>query len=104
MMITALLVFGCTGKIDDGATDSDGDGLTDAEEAKLGSDPEKADTDGDGFDDDVEVLAGTDPNNPAEFPGSSSLNVPALSAPGIALLCGVIAMLGVGIGLRRRVA
>jgi hypothetical protein len=42
--------------------DTDGDGLTDAEElGLLGTDPTKTDTDGDGADDGQEVLAGTDP-------------------------------------------
>nr|WP_236673441.1 Ig-like domain-containing protein [Comamonas sp. JC664] len=44
------------------ATDSDGDGLTDAEEIALGTDPNNPDTDGDGLPDGIEVLvAGTDP-------------------------------------------
>lgn len=38
-----------------GEADTDGDGLTDAREAELGTDPAKADTDGDGFSDGVEV-------------------------------------------------
>lgn len=37
------------------ATDTDGDGLTDAEEAKLGTDPKNKDTDGDGLFDREEV-------------------------------------------------
>ncbi|MFY1830716.1 cell envelope biogenesis protein OmpA, partial [Myxococcus fulvus] len=42
--------------------DSDGDGLTDAEEVALGTDPNNADTDGDGLPDGIEVkVAGTDP-------------------------------------------
>ena len=41
--------------------DSDGDGLLDAEEAALGSDPAAADTDGDGYDDGAEVASNTDP-------------------------------------------
>jgi hypothetical protein len=48
--------------------DSDGDGLTDDQEAALGTDPHKADTDGDGLKDGVEVAgnvgsckAGTNP-------------------------------------------
>ncbi len=41
--------------------DSDGDGLTDAEEAALGTDPDAPDSDGDAYDDGVEVAAGTDP-------------------------------------------
>ncbi len=44
-----------------GALDSDGDGLTDAKEEELGTDPFNADTDGDGIADLVELLAGTDP-------------------------------------------
>jgi|GEM_PF-2298189 len=41
--------------------DLDGDGLTNAEEAELGTDPLKADTDGDGISDFDENLAETDP-------------------------------------------
>ncbi len=37
------------------AADSDGDGLTDAQEIALGTDPNNPDTDGDGFSDGVEV-------------------------------------------------
>ncbi|MEI6378888.1 MAG: hypothetical protein WCO55_04475 [Candidatus Falkowbacteria bacterium] len=47
------------------SVDSDGDGLTDAEETKLGTDPNKIDTDGDGLTDYDEVkLWLTDPLNP----------------------------------------
>lgn len=41
--------------------DSDGDGLTDVEEATLGTDPQDPDTDNDGVNDGDEVAAGTDP-------------------------------------------
>lgn len=41
--------------------DSDRDGLTDAEEAKLGTDPHLVDTDGDGYSDKQEVDTGHDP-------------------------------------------
>jgi Spy/CpxP family protein refolding chaperone len=41
--------------------DTDGDGLTDEEEATYGTDPFVADTDGDGVSDGDEVAAGTDP-------------------------------------------
>ena len=41
--------------------DNDSDGLTDAEEVELGSDPYSADTDGDGLPDLTEVNAGTNP-------------------------------------------
>ncbi|MGB6995807.1 MAG: thrombospondin type 3 repeat-containing protein, partial [Thermoanaerobaculia bacterium] len=48
--------------------DTDGDGLTDAEElGLLGTDPTKADTDGDGTDDGQELLAGTDPLNGRDY-------------------------------------
>jgi len=48
--------------------DSDGDGLSDEEEAILGTDPNKSDTDGDGFGDMVERDLGTDPLDPGDFP------------------------------------
>lgn len=41
--------------------DSDGDGLTDAEEKELGLSPDSADSDGDGFDDADEINFGSDP-------------------------------------------
>ena len=43
--------------------DTDGGGLTDAEEAELGTDPNNPDTDGDGFEDGAEVANGLDPNS-----------------------------------------
>lgn len=49
--------------------DGDRDGLTDAEEAELGTDPAKADTDGDGYSDGTEVEEGTNPLDPASHPG-----------------------------------
>jgi len=42
-------------------TDSDGDGLTDEQEIKLGTDSFKVDTDGDGYEDKQEIDAGYDP-------------------------------------------
>ena len=42
-------------------TDTDGDGLTDAEEDNYGTDPRNPDTDGDGMPDGYEVKAGLDP-------------------------------------------
>jgi thiol-disulfide isomerase/thioredoxin len=45
-------------------TDSDGDGLTDAEEIELGTNPEVSDTDGDGYLDGDEVFEGKDPKDP----------------------------------------
>jgi hypothetical protein len=43
-------------------TDTDGDGLTNAEEFVLGTDPNNPDTDGDGLTDIDEIAAGTNPN------------------------------------------
>lgn len=48
--------------------DSDSDGLTDAEEAELGTDPNNHDTDGDGYFDLGEVNFGSDPLDPASVP------------------------------------
>ena len=47
-----------------GGTDTDGDGLTDEEELKLGTDPNNRDTDGDGISDYWEVQHGTNPLDP----------------------------------------
>ena len=63
------------------ADDRDDDGLPDAEEARLGTDPNDEDTDGDGFTDGVEVVAGTDPNgrdNPAAM--HLAVNAPAFDS------------------------
>ena len=45
----------------DPTADDDGDGLNNAEEAALGTDPDSADSDGDGVSDDDEFSRGTDP-------------------------------------------
>ena len=72
------------------STDTDGDGLTDSEEATLGTDPNLADSDGDGFSDGQEVAAKTDPLSRASqlaMIGVSSLdgsrNVLWRSQPGV---------------------
>jgi len=51
--------------------DSDGDGLTDAEEEVIGTDPENPDTDGDGVSDGQEVIDGTDPLDPCDSLGGT---------------------------------
>ncbi len=64
LLLATGLLSGCSGNKneDTGASDLDGDGLTAAEEAELGTDPTEADSDGDGLDDGVEVDDhGTDP-------------------------------------------
>lgn len=54
--------------------DTDGDGLSDREEAKVySSDPIKSDTDNDGFSDGQEVKNGYDPKGPGKL-----LNIPTL--------------------------
>ena len=54
--------------------DSDGDGLTDAEEEFYGTDPYKKDTDGDGWDDYKEIQQGTDPLDANDYPGKTEIN------------------------------
>ncbi len=44
--------------------DSDGDGLSDKQEEKLGTNPNNSDSDGDGLNDKEEIDLDTDPNNP----------------------------------------
>jgi len=58
-----------TNGTDPRSTDSDGDGLSDSEELAAGTDALSPDSDGDGVSDGVEVLAGTDPNT-AMVPGN----------------------------------
>ncbi len=53
-------------------TDSDGDGLSDAVEATLGTDPNNADSDGDGRPDGEEV--GADPASPADEDGDGIID------------------------------
>jgi hypothetical protein len=49
---------------EDSSLDSDGDGITNAEEIALGIDPHRSDTDGDGYPDGLEVAWGSDANDP----------------------------------------
>jgi hypothetical protein len=57
------------------ARDSDGDGLTDAEEEFYGTDPNNPDTDGDGYTDFEEVRAGTDPLDPNSYPSAVGASI-----------------------------
>ena len=59
------------------SVDRDGDGVADAEEAALGTDPNLVDSDGDGFSDGQEVAAKTDPNS-----ASSLLQVMSVTSTG----------------------
>jgi YD repeat-containing protein len=51
--------------------DPDLDGLSNAQEIALGTDPLNGDTDGDGYSDDTEVVLGSDPLNPLSIPNIS---------------------------------
>jgi len=61
-------------------SDADGDGLTDAQEALLGTNPDLADTDGDGLNDGLEVSMGTDPLVPTSVPVAGIAELSALAA------------------------
>ncbi|MFT4623209.1 MAG: hypothetical protein ACI8PZ_001865 [Myxococcota bacterium] len=61
-IVGLVLVFGCVeGASEQTAVDSDGDGITDAEEQALGLDANAADSDGDGLSDGDELALGSDP-------------------------------------------
>ena len=66
---------GETEDTEDPYKDTDGDGLTDTEEAELGTDPELSDTDGDGFDDADEVDGNTDPTDADDHPYMGGWNI-----------------------------
>lgn len=51
-----------------GSTDADGDGLTNAEEYRIGSNPNSRDSDGDGVEDALEVAYNTDPVDDSSTP------------------------------------
>ncbi len=61
---TQVIIFVSTYVKPEPPVDSDGDGLSDADEAARGTDPANPDSDGDGVNDGLEVANGTDPLNP----------------------------------------
>lgn len=64
VLLAPLLLVACPQQEPDGPSgplDADSDGLSDEEEAALGTDPDAADSDGDGLDDADEVELGTNP-------------------------------------------
>lgn len=63
--------------------DPDGDGLTNAEELKAGTDPRNSDTDGGGESDGSEVSGGRDPNDPGDdavLPPTSLRAIPGVGS------------------------
>lgn len=63
-----------------GIADPDNDGLSNTDEAQLGTDPNDADSDDDGVDDGAEVQAGTDPLDPTDFNTSLACGAPTYDA------------------------
>lgn len=61
--------------------DSDGDGLSDGEERNLGTDPTLADSDGDGYSDGEEVAGGFDPLDPNWSPADIYLYSRTVDTP-----------------------
>jgi hypothetical protein len=57
--------------ISDAEEDLDGDTLDGRQEAAAGTDPFDADSDGDGWPDEAEVTAGSDPRNPLSIPNTA---------------------------------
>ncbi len=72
LLLASALLVACNGDgtdVDpDDLIDTDGDGLSDAEEADYGTDPTLADTDYDGYGDLEEIEYGTDPNDIFDHP------------------------------------
>jgi hypothetical protein len=66
-LLALPLAAGCFAEVDV-PDDEDGDGLTNAEEAEMGTNPLAADSDEDGYDDATEVAEYTDPTNKDDKP------------------------------------
>lgn len=107
---------------DESKTDSDGDGISDRREERMGWDsndsdmdddglsdgeevneyltnPEQADTDGDGINDGAEVQSGTDPTNPNEAETASDTPGTTLTTATKGGVRGSVLIVGVGIVL-----
>ncbi|MFX0098563.1 MAG: PKD domain-containing protein [Candidatus Hodarchaeota archaeon] len=63
-----LIIMSNLIEVIDSQLDSDGDGLTDIQEAEIGTDPHNPDSDGDGYPDSLELDEGTDPLQSHDFP------------------------------------
>ncbi len=91
--------------------DADGDGLTDAEETRIGTSTSNPDTDGDGFTDAEEVRAGSDPLDPDSTPDSVAAGGGIRGGPGAWCAAGggsrgaptsLLLLLGLALIVRRR--
>ena len=80
-------------------SDDDNDGLSDSEEAALGTNPLNPDTDGDGWSDAEEVAAGSDPLDENSVPTIPS--VPALSTWGLLVVLLLLGMTALGLERKR---
>jgi DNA-binding beta-propeller fold protein YncE len=78
----------------DALLDLDGDGLLNAEEFALGTDPFKADTDGDGYSDALEIATGYDPLNPNDHRPVVVAGGVTEFAPGLVTLSASVARVG----------
>jgi hypothetical protein len=78
--------------------DSDGDGMTNAQESTYRTDPKDSDSDNDGYTDGFEVSIGSNPLDPQSIP--QPMAGPALGDPAFLLS----ALLLLGLGLKTRVA
>ncbi len=64
LLVFCLFLWNCPDKSEPADLDTDGDGLFDAEEAELGTDPNLVDSDGDTYTDYDEQVEGTNPLDP----------------------------------------
>ena len=83
----------------DPTADDDGDGLTNADETDLGTDPTLADSDGDGFSDGEEVDAGTHPLNEYSRSYEGGYNVGNCGASDLPASAGPSGMSGYGFAI-----
>ena len=82
-----------------GGPDADGDGIPDAGELALGTDPESADSDGDGLSDAAELTQGLDPRGEAVFPTGVIAGLPLRGGANAVIADGTDAFVATSAGL-----